>query len=364
MRFFTLLVASLALLWGADAHAGSVDNLIRSEMAKRHIPGLALAVIKDGRPAKVSTYGLANVETKAPLRRNSSFQLFSLTKTFTAAAVMRLADRGQVNLDDAISSYLPGLPQQWSGITIRDCLSHTSGLPDLIDPQEQLLASDWNSALPLLAKLPAKGRREEALYIQTGYVALRLIVEKVAAKPFEQFMKDEFFQPLQMGSTQYADSRDVISGRAAWYTNLQPSADRKSFLLQDGKTSTTDILFNNPSFFPSMMHGSAGLVSTIDNLVKWERAFADGRVLSKSALDQTLTVPPLKDGTAGPFGLGWATATFEGHRFMTFGGGNSVVYIRFPDDGLSIILLTNLQGADPNSLVIEIARKYLPETKK
>jgi CubicO group peptidase (beta-lactamase class C family) len=356
---FTALTAWIGLLCDFQVQADSIDDIVRGEMAKRHIPGVALAVVRDGHPVKIATYGTANIEDTTPVGRGTSFQLFSLTKTFTAAAVMRLIEWGQLSLDDTIMSRLQGLPEKWSSITVRDCLSHTSGLPDIIDREEQLLAADWDNALPILAKLPSKKRCEEALYIQTGYVFLRLIIEKVTKKPFEDFMKDEFYDPLQMTSTRYADSRDIVVGRAAWYTNLQPSLDRKGFLLQNEMPNVTNLLFNNSSFFPPMMHGSAGLVSTIDDLLKWECAFANGSILSRSALTQTLMVPVLKDGTAGPFGLGWATATFEGHRFMTFGGGNSVVYIRFPDNGLSIILLTNLQGADPNSIVIEIARRLL-----
>jgi CubicO group peptidase (beta-lactamase class C family) len=364
MRLIALILASLLSMAPMEVQAAPIDDLVRSEMASRHIPGLALAILRDGKPIKIATYGLANVEDAAPVQTDTSFQLFSLTKIFTAAAIMRLSDRGQLGLDDTIATYLPGLPQQWSNITIRDCLSHTSGLPDMVDQAENLVAPDWNSALPILAKLPAKGRRKEALYIQTGYVALRLVIEKVTGKPFEEFMTEEFFKPLHMSSTEYADSRDIVAARAAWYTNLQPSPDRKSFLLQDGKTVPTDTLFNNPSFFPRVMQGSAGLASTIKDLVKWEAALANGKILSRAALQQTLTIPKLEDGTTGPFGLGWAIAAFEGHRFMTFGGGNTVVYIRFPDDGLSIILLTNLQGSDPNSIVIKLARTLLAKHPK
>ena len=178
-----VLLRSLATLWltlaawptvNSIARADAVDDYVRSEMSKRRIPGLSLAVIRDDKVLKEAAYGVASVELGAPVTLDKSYPLASMTKIFTAAAIMQLVESGRISLDESVTKILPQLPAKWGAVTIRHCLSHTSGLPDILTDgiNGTTISGDWDAALKALAKMPAQEPGERSVYNQTGYVLL------------------------------------------------------------------------------------------------------------------------------------------------------------------------------------------------
>ena len=353
-----LIVRALAQ---AAAPADSLDNYIAAEMAKQHIPSLSLAVVQNGKVVKMKAYGLANLELNVPATQNSVYQLQSITKSFIACAIMLLVEDRKLGLDDKITKYLSGLPQAWSDITVRQLLTHTSGIPGFIQDQggwqpmvafgqtvsnsEEIVA--WAAARPLKFA-PGEGRR----YSGTGYHLAGMIIEKVTGKPWGQFLNERIFAPLGMTSTRVANYQDVIPNRASGYDHFG------------------DVPVNGYVFTPAYMESAAGgLVSTAEDMAKWEIALENGTILKPAALAQMAVPVELKndsiaqdpDGTR--HGLGWDLPTYQGHRIIAHGGdhvtGFTANFFHFLDDKLGIILLTNGMPVNIGDITRTIAGFYI-----
>jgi D-alanyl-D-alanine carboxypeptidase len=328
-------------------------------MRNRRIPGLSLAVIKGDKVIKQRGYGLASVELDVPAREETVYQLASTTKSFTAAAIMALAEEGKLSLDDKVNRLLPALPAAWSEITVRHLLTHTSGLPDILaDPIAGTFIADTSEgAIGVISKKPLVSKPGERWsYIQTGYVLLGMVVEKHSGQSFRDFMASRFFRPLGMGSTSFGDSRQVVPGRATHYSSVEFGADYRMEHLNN--------LIIWQYRYPEYEYPGAGLNTSVRDLVKWDIALASGRLLKSSSLDQMWTAKvSVFRGAAQQvgYGCGWFVGDTPGHRSVWQSGGASSIYKRFLDDELTVIILTNCQGAVPDTLVDRVAAAYVPE---
>jgi CubicO group peptidase (beta-lactamase class C family) len=320
--------------------APTTDEYIQVEMKKRCIPGLALVVIKNGEVVKMKGYGIANLEHDVPVTADTVFELASVTKQFTATAIMRLVEKGKVKLDDPIVQYLPGSPSKWNGVTVRHLLTHTGGMAALGVGS----ADSFNSATndPMSFK---PGERYQ--YSDVGYFLLGMIIEKASGQRYKDFLADHFFKPLGMTSTSVLDQWAILKNRAAGYTL------RKGQLVNIRRTGQHEL----PSHY--------GIFSTVKDLAKWEIALASGKVVNESSLTAMWTPVKLNEGTSYPYGFGWELKNVHGHRVITHGGITGTEFTRFPDDKLTVIALTNLgyrfDGDYVNSwgLTQEIAMRYL-----
>ena len=353
--------ASVRAVAQAAAPADSLDRYIAAEMAKQHIPSLSLAVVENGSVVKMKAYGLANLELNVPATPSSVYQLQSITKSFVACAIMLLVQDRTLGLDDRITKYLSGLPQAWSAITVRQLLTHTSGIPSFIQDQggwrpmvafaqtvsssEEIVA--WAAARPLKFA-PGEGRR----YSSTGYHVAGMIIEKVTGKPWGQFLNERIFAPLGMTSTRVANYEAVIPNRASGYDHFG------------------DVPVNGYVFTPAYMESAAGgLVSTAEDLAKWEIALQNGTILKPAVLAQMAVPVKLKndsiaqepDGTR--HGLGWDLPAFQGHRVIAHGGdhvtGFTANFVHFMDAKLGIILLTNGMPVNLGDITRRIAAFHI-----
>lgn len=358
------LILILVALLPATACADEIDDYVNAEMQKRRIPGLSLAIVRDGKVVKQKAYGLANVELNIPATTETVYQIASTTKTFTATAVMKLVEEGKLSLEDSVTKWLPELPAAWSGVTVRHCLTHTSGLPDLILDQctAKPIAETREEVLKKLAETPVLNKPGETWgYNQTGYMLLGMIVEKISGLSFEEFLRQRFFQPLAMTSTRYGDFREIVPGRASLYTRLESCRNNEPKL--------GDKLYSaQPAYlYPSFMHTAAGINTTAGDLAKWNLALDEQKVLKQATLDQMWSSARLMDGQVFRFGgtagyaHGWVLDDRPGHKAVGHSGGASTAYWRFLDDKLTVILLTNCQGGDPDSLAMGVAALYVPE---
>lgn len=354
VKFIQIAIFCTCLLSRTSARGDNVDDYVRSAMNSRHIPGLSLAVIHESRIVKAQGYGLAHVEFSVPATGDTVYQIASITKTFTAAAVMILVEEGKLKLDEQITVYLPSLPPSWSAVTVRHLLNHTSGLKNLRDLPElsrlyfERAVIDTISAeavLKQLSEFPLQTQPgDKWSYNSTGYFLVKMIIEKLTAVPFEQFLQRRIFQPLEMTCTRFGDSTDVI-------TNCNSMA----YLWKTNKLS------NVPVFFPAWMYTATGLNSTVLDLAKWDSALENGKLLKQASLTEMFTASTFSTGKSTKYGLGWYVQEYRGHRTVAHGGGDNTYLLRFPDDKLTVIVLCNLFGADASSLAHEIASFFLPQ---
>lgn len=355
------LAALLLFLTPILVHADSIDDYVQAEMQKRRLPAVAVVVIRDGKVIKQQAYGLASVELSVAAANETVFQIASITKTFAATAVMTLVEEGKVSLDGKVRTILPSLPIAWRNVTVRHLLTHTSGLPDAAvdDDTGAVIANTRAEALKKLSRLPVTGKPGARWsYNETGYVLLGMIIEKVSGLSFEDFMSQRFFRPLNMTRTRFGDSKQVIAGRASTYTRYERETDRK--VSREG-------LWTYQYLYPSYMYAGAGLNTSIIDLAKWDIALSEGRILRPSTLNEMWQAVRLSNGSVFRFGnttlgygSGWMVDDSPGHKAVGHSGGDSAAYIRYLNDKLSVIVLTNCQGADPDSLVGGIAALYIP----
>lgn len=329
------LLAMAAGLAGA-LRADTVDDYLKSEMAHRRVPGLSVAALRNGRIVKAKGYGLANVELSVPATAETIYPIGSLSKQFTATAILLLVQAGRVGLDDPIGKYLLDLPQAWQAVTVRGLLNQTSGLPERVPAPDKdpllkaypLAAIVRNAAEKPLAFPPGTGYA----YSNTNYNLLAGIIEKAAGKPYGDFLGERLFKPLGMNATGVYDPQDAVKGRSAGYNRSQ------------GKVYNNVILYD-----PSYLAGAGGLQSTVGDLARWDAAVAGGWVLPLPVMSQAWTPPALPGGAKTDYGMGWVSQTVSGHRIVWHNGalpGAMAFLGRFPDDHLTVVILSNLFPLD------------------
>jgi D-alanyl-D-alanine carboxypeptidase len=343
-----------------------IDDLILKEMEAKKIPAVSIAVIKNNQVIKEKAYGFASIELNVPATLNTSYSLASMTKVFTASAIMLLVEDGKISLDESITKVLPQLPAQWSHVTIRHCLSHSSGLPDAItdDVNVTMITGDRNELFEILAKKPLKQAGENSVYNQTGYILLGMIIEKLSGMQYEQFIKTRILSPFKITGAEFGDGWSIILGRSNLYTSLKITADHsKLFIGEQGPVVMEDkIVHYGSKYMPDYM-APAGLINgTIRDLINLEKAFDIGSLLKPETLKLMSTPYKLSNGKNGDFGLGFVTVSFGGsYNSISYGGGAATWRLSYPDRKLTVIVLTNLQGSQPHGLAARVAAIVDPE---
>ena len=338
----SILVAGPLHATDAVTHA---DRLMRDYQGQ--VPGAALLVLKDGKPLLRKGYGLADLATRAPVTPQTDFRLASVSKQFTAAAILLLAEDGKLSLDDPVRRWLPSLPPGTDEVTLRHLLDHTGGLVDY----EELMPPDQATQLDdqdVLRMLSATARRYFApgsayRYSNTGYVLLGLVVEKASGKTLQAFLKQRIFTPLHMDHTLlYVHDDRQVPKRAYGYSRTK------------GRWLRTD------QSLTSATRGDGGIYSNIDDLAKWDAALYDDRLLGDASRKAAFT--PHVKVTGEPYeagyGYGWRiTGPTLWHSGESIGFRN--VIVRWPGQRLTVILLSNRNDPEPYQTVLEIARPFL-----
>lgn len=356
-RCFPLVVALLWLLPGAGQAAGSLDQaneqarrLILQKMQERRIPGLQVAVIKDGQVVLSETYGLANVENRVPATPKTLFPLNSATKPFTGVAMMQLAEAGLVNLDAPVSRYLDDLPQAWRAIRVRQLLAHTSGLPDIVEQPGPAAGATEASMWQAVKQQPLVAPAGEAFaYNQTNYGLLAQIIARQAQMPYERYLAERQFAVANMPLTTFGDSYDPVPNAATIYSYFP-----RRTLAPDDANRLSRWVYD----IPYSLHAGGGIQTTADELAAWLMALQRGRLIS-AASRQGMWVPEkLNSGADGDWAAGWPVLATAPRRQVAGIGGNRAAFIVYPDDGLAVIVLTNLVGGNPERFIPQVAEIY------
>jgi len=336
------LIAAGSLL--QVARSDEIDDYVNTEMQTRHIPGVSLAVIKEGKVVKAQGYGLANVELKVPAGPETVYKIGSVSKQFIAAGIMLLVQDGKIKVDDKISTFLQGTPEAWKDITIRHLLTHTSGLsreaPGFaslkVQSEAEVIKTAYDQKLVF-----APGEKWQ--YCNLGYFALAEIMRRASGKPWDQFMRERVFAPLGMDSTRVTTVCDIVPNRADGY-------------YWRGHLENDEVML--------AVRPSGAFLSSVLDLAKWEAALDGHTVLTPASLDEMWTAVTLSDGKQHPYGYGWELAPIGGRRVVRHGGtltGFRSSYLRLVDDKVSVIVLANGAAALPGVMAIKVARHYVPE---
>ncbi len=343
------LAMALLLIYGVwSARGDGVDDLVRNEMRRHPIPGLALEVVKNGKPAKIAGYGAANLEWHTPVTPETVFEIGSVTKQFTAAGILLLAQEGKLSVDDKISRHLKDTTASWGNITLRHLLTHTSGLKNYtgLDGFEMTRHLTQAQFISRMGREPLDFKPgEKWSYCNSGFNLLGYVIENVSGQGYWQFMHERIFGPLGMDSTTNRDARTIIALRASGYETNRAG----QFVNRD--SDLTDVF-------------SAGaIVSTVGDLAKWNAAL-DARKLLSAATEQEMWTPVrLNDSSTHAYGFGWFLEPLQGHQNIGHSGstsGFSASLQRFPKDGLVVIVLTNSDETGvATKLAKEIALMYL-----
>lgn len=347
LLLFAFAAAGNALASDSDANPNAATNALMARYDGQ-VPGASLLILKDGAPIVRHGYGLANLETGTAATPATNYRLASVSKQFTAAAILLLAEDRKLGLDDRLRRWLPELPPETDAITLRQVLSHSSGLIDYEDlmPADASEQISDQGVLDLLAQAPrlyfAPGSAYR--YSNSGYVLLGLVIERASGQPLAAFLHDRIFQPLGMDHTlMYEHGHGPeVNDRAYGY----------SFI--DGHWVRTD---QSPT---SATRGDGGIYSNIDDLAKWNAALDDDRLLS-AASRRALFSPHVEvtgEAWQAHYGYGWRlTGDTQWHSGESMGFRN--VIVRWPKRHLTIILLSNRNDPEPYATVLAIARPWL-----
>jgi CubicO group peptidase (beta-lactamase class C family) len=300
-------------------------------------PGAAVLIQADGEEVLRKGYGLANVELGVPMRPETVFQIGSVSKQVTAAAILLLEERGKLSVSDDITKHLPGYPTHGQRITLEHLLAHTSGIPSYTGLAEWVSRSrDELTLEQLIAVFKDKPLEfapgESWAYNNSGYILLGAVVEKVSGKSYEDFVEQEIFAPLGMKHSSYGSHGEVVPGRAAGY--------------ERGENGLHNVRY----FSFSLLHAAGGLLSTVDDLAIWERALATGKVLSPVSVQRMLKPVPVNSGLSTKYGYGWGLWDYRGTRIAEHAGdifGFAAQVLIVPSHGLTVVILANDSDREP-----------------
>jgi CubicO group peptidase (beta-lactamase class C family) len=329
-----------------DAHA--VDPLFAA-YDQPEGPGASVVVIHEGRVVLSRAYGLAELQARTRATPETQYRLASLSKQFTATAIMLLVEEGKLRYDDRVVDVLPGFPAYLREVRIRHLLNHTSGIWDYeaFVPDTQTVQVKDRDVLTLLSRAdhthfpPGSAER----YSNSGYAVLALIVEQASGMPFARFLHERVFAPLGMRSTvAHEEGISTVARRAYGYV-----ADANGFRPRD-QSPTSAVL------------GDGGIYSSVTELVAWDAALDSHALVSEASQRLAWTPPTLPDGSSARYGFGWFVDQDGGrtrlsHHGETSGFTNAIV--KYPEQRLTVIVLTNRAGGEPWRLAQQLADRWL-----
>jgi CubicO group peptidase (beta-lactamase class C family) len=320
----------------------SIDQLF-SEYSALTGPGASIAIIKEGKVFYSKAYGMADLETRTPCATSTNYRLASVTKQFTAMAVLMLVEKGKLTLDSRLTDVLPAAPAYLHDVRIRHLLNHTSGIVDYEDliPENQTGQVLDRDVLFLLRGIDSvyfpPGAKFK--YSNSGYSLLALVVEAISGQSFAEFLKKNIFAPLGMNHTlAYQQGISTVDNRAYGYSRTD------SGFVRTDQSTTSAVL------------GDGGIYSSVDDLFKWDQALYTETLVRSSLYDEAITPATLNDGSRTTYGFGWFVEPYKNttrllHEGSTRGFRNAI--LRMPYQQLAVIILTNRNEGEP----ITIARK-------
>ena len=345
------LAAVLSSVLATTAAADPVDDYVRSQLKARNLPGLSLAVVKDGQIVKSQGYGLASLELEAPATAQTVYEIGSISKQFAADAILLLVEDGKLALDDPLSKYVDGTPAAWSAVTIRHVLTHTAGFADFdtgnigFSYRREYTAGEF---IELLARQPLQFAPGERWNYTNAFPLLGIVVERVSGLSYMDFVRARIFKPLGLASARFKIAGEVVPFRA------------------DGYLFANGTYRHGETLRPAIIAPNGGVMMNVVDFAKWDIAITGGRLLRPESMTAMTTPVRLNDGRTVSHGLGWFMDQFNGHPFGAHWGttvtGHSAVIRRYVNDRVTVIVMANLDdaGAGVDAISKRVADLYVP----
>jgi CubicO group peptidase (beta-lactamase class C family) len=369
MRWITTVCLVLALVSTSDvtfalpdtsSHPSTTAALASAgvalaALARENIPGLQIAIIRNGQIVLDQGYGIREIDGRHPVESNTLFEIGSITKSFTAAAILQLKEGSKLRLSDRLGQYVSEYPRG-KDITIEQLLQMTSGIPDHINdvPNSVKIISaspgNLDAALALIKNLPLNFKSgTQSVYCNTNYLLLGAIVERVSHMPYDEYISKNIFAPAQMTHSVFLKDEPYLSNMAVGYASATASKLKAAGHIGYGWSG-----------------GAGSIVSTAGDLARWDDAFFNGRIVSEADV-KLATTPLYLNGKSTTYGLGWSIDQIEGFPVISHDGGMlgfTSINDVFPSVGLSIIVLTNNGDTPPDNIAKNILAKLDPEFAK
>ena len=343
-----IIAASSALAQQVDEirnRIPQIEKMVAEEMQKAAIPGAAVAIAKDGKLIYAKGFGYADLENKVPFTPRTVSRIGSISKTFTALAVMQLAEQGKIDLNAEVQSFVPTFPKKSTPITVRLLLCHQSGIRHY-KGDEMMSAVHYNDVESALAIFKDDSLVNEPgvkySYTTYGYNLLSRVVEAASGERFTDYLQNHIFNRIGLKQTFPDEPRRVISNRARYYTKPK---DRD--------------LENAPPVDQSNKWGGGGLLSTVEDLIQYGIAYDGNELAKQDIIKEMFTAQKTRDGKPTAYGLGWAIASDEGKRRIEHSGGSvgaTSILTKYPDQGLIIAVLVNCDHYSAPQIKTRMAR--------
>ncbi|MDI9640946.1 serine hydrolase domain-containing protein [Kamptonema cortianum] len=346
----TVFLAGLLLL-SCQIFADGIDDLAKKRIDDTGVPGLSITVVRNGKVIKSGAYGYSDIENKVRVKPETVFEIGSISKMFTSIGILQLVAEKKMGLDDAVEKHWNEAPDAWKKLTIRQLLSHTSGISEYLGINLDL-RKDYreNDLLEIISKLPHDFEPGVTWsYSNGGYVLAAALLGKAGGDDWDDVIEDNIFKKLDMERSFMQSAARVVPDRARGYTKL-------------GKT------YNNQDFIRTgSAHGAGAVVSNGPDMAKWAIALDEATICQKDILDQAFEPIKLKSGRTFDYGLGFFIREVAGKKVVEHGGntfGFSAQITRIPEEKLTVIVLGNLAGQSYTGFSVEIAEQVLGKFPK
>lgn len=340
-----LAIAIWAPVSRAQELAAKLDQ-VASGFQKDHSFIGTVLVAKGGKVVLEKGYGMASFELEVPNGPDTKFRLGSITKQFTATAILQLEEQGKLSVTDAACKYIADCPAAWNAVTIHQLLSHTSGIPSYTDDPEFPKPKFMRVPLTPIEILMLSRNKpldfppgEKWRYDNSGYIFLGVIIEKVSGEKYAAYLRKHIFDPLEMRDSGYDDTAEILKNRAAGYSS-GPNGFRNADYLD-----------------MSLPYAAGSLYSTVRDLYRWDRALYTGKVLTKASREKMWT-PVMND-----YGYGWGIKQVRNHKQMAHGGGIngfSTFIGRYPSDDAVVIVLSNNERSNAGAVANALEQILFP----
>ncbi len=352
---FKPLAVFLLIIWSVSAvRADWIDKFVAEQIKRRQIPGLSIAVLRDGKIIKAMGYGFANLELQVPATKDTVYEIGSISKQFASEALMLLVEDGKVNLDDSINQYLPpNAPETWRKITVRDLLNHTSGLKDWTEIKDFSYRREYSAEefVALVKDFPLNFQpKDNWSYSNTNLPLIGIIVERAGGKSYEDFVTERIIKPLNFPTIRFKHQEDVVPNRATGY---------------EWRNNKWE---NGEPFRPKVIAASGGILASATDLARWWEAVLQNRVVKQASLTQMLAPAKLNDGRTVAHGFAFFIDSFNGHRVIqhfgsTVGGFGSIVRY-YPQEKTTVAVIGNLEdgGFGAEYIAKRVSNFYIPGT--
>ena len=361
-----LLLVSLVAASGASAQQkglpaekrAAIEKAVSSFMSTTSVPGVGAAVVLDGEPVWSAGFGMADLENSSPATSSTLFRLGSISKPITAVAILQLNERGKLDLDAPVQKYCPAFPQKDSPITTRELLGHLGGIRhynpdgkgDIPEDSARHFAT-MEESLQIFANDPLVAKPGTAFHYSTyGYTLLGCVLEGAASEKYVDYVRENIFKPAGMAQTQADDFFAVIPHRTRWYHKDKAGVIRNAGVL--------DSSYKIPG---------GGLISSADDMARFEAAILADKLLQRATRDLMWTSLKTADGKPTGYGLGWGLADKFGLHILAHTGGQqgtSTAFAVVTERRAGVVVLANMDNVDSGSLADEILKIVLDLKEK